>query len=226
MQAIHATPPAAPAPQKSIEWPAELVEGTEETWRAFAKRRGLSPLTISIAVRSGLLRFCRIEGIACYVVTDAARRCAEIRRCDGQWFTPEHKPYWLKGVDKSWLPGCELLRDEPRDTGVLLVEGCTDLLSALGLYIIYRHSGGTASWRPLGLFGATCTRLAPDATALIRGRRVRLVTDGDAAGDKMRAHWTALLREIGCTVDAVTLPRQTDLTDHHTTISPQLLFSL
>ena len=217
--------PLPPSPPKSIQWPAELVEGTEETLRAFAQRRGLPVLAVSIAVRPGLLRFCRIEGKACYVVTDAARRCAEIRRCDGQWFTPRHKPYWLSGVDKSWLVGCELLEREPRDTAVLLVEGCTDFLSALGLYVTYRKTGGTACWRPLGLFGAGCTRLAPDAAALIRGRYVRLVTDGDDAGDKMRAHWTALLRAIGCTVDSVTLPRGTDLTDHYAAIHPHPLFS-
>jgi len=109
---------------------------------------------------------------------------------------------------------------------VLLVEGCTDFLSALALYVTYRKTGGKDSWRPLSLFGASCTRLAPEAAALIRGRYVRLVTDGDDAGDKMRAHWTTQLRALGCTVDSVILPRGTDLTDHYAAIHPHQLFSL
>lgn len=215
----------APPPRAAIEWPAELLPGNAATWHAFAERRGLPFTAIALAVRHGLLRFCRIGGQACYVVTDPARRCAEIRRCDGTWFTPRQKPYGLRGIDKSWLPGTALLEGEPRETSIILLEGCTDFLSALGLYVTYRKNGGTACWRPLALLGAACTRLAPDAAALIRGRHVRIVADADAAGDRMLAHWTALLRGLGCTVDSVTLPRGTDLTDQYAAISPQQLFS-
>lgn len=221
-----AKPPETPPPPRSIQWPAQLVEGTPATWDAFAKLRGLSPFAVSLAVSASLLRFCRIEGKACYVVTDAARRCAEIRHWDRSIFRgSQRKAYGLAGVDKSWLAGCAMLDGEPRHTAVLLVEGSTDFLSALGLYVTYRKTGGKASWRPLSLLGANCKRLAPDAAALIRGRRVRLVTDGDDAGDGMRAHWTAQLRAIGCPVDFVTLPRKTDLTDHYATLHPHKLFS-
>jgi hypothetical protein len=223
-QTARRATPASASPPAAIHFPAELVEGTEETWHAFATRRGIPVTAVSLAVRHGLLRFCRIHGKACYVVTDAARRCAEIRRWDGSRFIAG-KAYPLKGVDKSWLAGCELLEREPQQTAVLLVEGCTDFLSALGLYLTYRQTGGIASWVTLGLFGAGCKRLAPDAAALMRGRYVRLVPDGDDAGDTMRAHWTAMLRALGCTVDSVTLPRGSDLTDHYAAIHPHQLFS-
>jgi hypothetical protein len=100
------------------------------------------------------------------------------------------------------------------------------LLSAVDLYTRYRRNhGGSESWQPVALLGAKCRNLHPEAVSLIRGRRVRIVPDGDDAGDGMAEHWTAILRKIGCTVDVVNLPRDTDLTDHLSTISPTDLFS-
>jgi hypothetical protein len=217
--------PKPPAPPKRIQWPAELIEGTEATWQAFANKRGLSFPAVGAAVRTGLLRFCRIDGKACYVVTDNARRSAEIRRCDGEWFSPQCKPYWLTGVDKSWPAGCALLENAPAFVNVLLVEGASDFLTAIGHYVAYGIAGGKNSWAILGLLGASCKTLAPEAAALIRGRRVRLIPDGDVAGDDMAAHWQALLLSLRCTVERVKLPRGKDLRDLKDEIEPADLFS-
>ena len=177
------------------------------------------------AVRTGLLRFCRIEGKACYVVTDNARRSAEIRRCDGQWFSSKCKPYWLSGVDKSWPAGCALLENAPARVSVLLVEGASDFLTAIGHYVAYGIAGGKNPWAILGLLGASCKTLAPEAAALIRGRRVRFIPDGDRAGDGMAAHWQPLLLDLRCTVELVKLPRGKDLRDLKDEIEPADLFS-
>lgn len=215
---------AEPKPPKLIAWPAELVEGTTETWEAFARNRHLSYPAVSVMVQAGILRFCKIDGIKCFVITDASNRAAEIRRVDRKLFGTS-KAYPLPGVDKSWLPGLEMLREAPLETSVLITEGATDLLSAIDLYARYRRNhSGKELWQPAALLGATCRKLHPDALELICGRHVRIVPDGDPAGKGMAEHWTGLLRNIGCEVDVVTLPPNTDLSDHLSTLPPTALF--
>jgi Toprim-like len=224
------TAPTAPAKSsqevKAISWPGELLEGTTETWQAFAKHRGLSFPAVHAMVQAEILRFMKLkDGSKCYIITDSSRRAAEIRRMDGKPFGGS-KAYPLPGVDKSWLPGIDLLRGVTKTTAVLITEGATDLLSAIDIYSRYRRNhDGRNSWQPIALLGAGCKKLHPEAESLIRGRRVRLVPDGDGAGDIMTDYWTGLLRKIGCVVDVVNLPRETDLTDHLSTLSPTDLFS-
>jgi Toprim-like len=166
-----------------------------------------------------------IDGIKCYVITDGENRAAEIRRMDGKPFG-NSKAYPLKGVDKSWLPGLHLLRNAPKTTAVIITEGASDLLSAFDLYSRYRRNdAGRNSWQPAALLGAGCKTLCPEAFDLLRGRHVRLVPDGDEAGDAMADHWTQYLRKNGCSVDVVNLPRKTDLTDHLKTLPTTDLFS-
>jgi hypothetical protein len=209
---------------KRIKWPAELVEGTEDTWGHFAGRRGFSPMSVQQMVRAGILRFTRIDGVACFVITDDERRAAEIRRMDGKLFG-ESKVFPLAGVDKRWLTGLELLKDQPRKVSVLITEGSTDLLAAFHLYHQFRREGGDWSWNPVALLGSKCRGGCPEVAALLRGRHVRLIPDADPDGDQMADHWQGLLRKIGCSVDVVNLPPGTDLSDNLTSISPPDLFS-
>lgn len=212
---------------KEIQWPAELVEGTAATWEAFAKLRGFTFPAVHAMVHAGILKFAKLpDGSKCFVITDQSQHAAEIRRMNGKAFG-ESKAFPLRGVDKSWLPGVQLLHEAPKTTAVLITEGATDMLAAIDLYSRYRRIyAGVASWQPIGLLGAGCRKLHPEAATLIRGRRVRLVPDADAAGDVMADHWTGLLRKIGCEVDVVTLPPKTDLSDHLSTLLPSDLFSL
>jgi 5S rRNA maturation endonuclease (ribonuclease M5) len=211
---------------KSIKWPSPLVEGTEATWKAFAAKRGMTYPGAWVAVKSGILRFALIDGAKCYVITDAERRAAEIRRIDGKMFGTS-KAFPLSGVDKRWLPGAALLRQAKPYTAVLVVEGATDLLSAIDLCSRYAKADPDHhSWIPVAVLGANCKALDPECANLISGRHVRLVPDADEAGDKMRDHWTEVFRANGCTVDHVTLPRGTDLSDHLNTITPSDLFAL
>ena len=166
-----------------------------------------------------------IDGVKCFVVTDNARRAGEIRRIDGKPFG-NSKAYPLSGVDKSWLPGASLLMDAPQDVSVMLVEGAPDLLTAVDLYVRYRkHHGGANYWQPTALLGAGCKNLDLECAELIRGRHVRIVPDADDSGDRMRSHWTEVFRNLECSVDSVTLPRGTDLTDNAAEIQPITLFS-
>ena len=222
------TPKATTAPtvtSKQIDWPAEIREGTADDLREFCDVRGICYPAAWAMTQAGILRFCEIKNSLCYVVTDADHRAAEIRNLGGDLFH-ERKAYPLRGVNKSWLPGVALLREAPKETSLLLTEGATDLLAAFDLYARYRrnHSGGE-SWLAATLLGAKCKTLHPEASDLIRGRHVRIIPDGDLAGEDMADHWTGLLRKIGCTVDVVTLPPKTDLSDHFKTISPSVIFS-
>jgi hypothetical protein len=222
----HDVPHAArkPEPVKAIQWPGDLLTGNEATWGAFAAKMRMTPLAVEAAVQSGVLRFTKINGVRCYVVTDEARRAAEIRRCDGGMFG-QTKAYPLPGVDKSWLPGADILRGSPKFTGIFLTEGPKDYLAALSLYSRYRRTeAGVNSWCPAALLGAKCKRLHPELVPWFRGRRVRMVPDGDTAGDEMADHWKALLLNLGCTVDVVRMPRGKDLFDLANELEPEGLF--
>jgi hypothetical protein len=219
-------PAKEPEAPKVIEWPAELLSGTPDTWQAFSNKLGIRYAAIQSAVTAGILRFCKVDGVRCYVVTDAANRAGEIRRCDGGTFKGTgKKAYFLKGVDKSWLPGAKMLASTPKSTGILVTEGPKDLLAAIGLYATYRRDlGGENSWIPAALLGSKCKRLHPELVPLFRGRRVRLVPDGDPDGDHMGETWKALLLDLGCTVDLVKMPRGKDLFDLRGEIEPEGLF--
>ena len=198
----------------AIQWPGELVEGTAETWSAFAAQRGLSTEGVSFAVRAGALRFLKIGGRPCYCITDSTRRAAEIRDWHGRLFG-ESKAYWLSGVSKRWLPGlAHAVTTSPASAaGVFVTEGATDLLTALDLYHRWKTQGGVSSWIPAAILGASCKSLASEAENAIRGRRVRMVPDADDAGDMMANHWRGVFKALGCVVDTIRLPRGKDLSD-------------
>jgi len=209
-----------------IKLPADLIKGTTPTWEAFARNRGILSHTVFVMVESSLLRFSSIDGVKCFVVMDATKRAAEIRRIDRKTFG-KSKAYPLPGVDKTWLPGAELLRTAKPGTSVLLAEGATDFLTAVNLYVRFRREvTRNQSWVVVTLLGAGCKSLDPECAKLIAGRHVRIVPDADDAGDKMLAHWKPMLLGLGCPIDTVLLPRGTDLTDNAAEIEPQTLFNL
>jgi hypothetical protein len=218
-------PPKKPKEElpRKIEWPRGISD-SNSGWSQFLQLKGISSPAAYAMVQAGILRFCRIDGHDCYIVTDRTWRAAEIRRVDGVNFGSS-KAYPLRGVDKRWLPGLEPLYTTLRATSLLLTEGATDLLSGLDLYSRYRRSGGARSWGVATVLGAGCKTIHPDAIPLLRGRHVRIVPDADQAGDVMAEHWTGLLRKIGCSVDIVNLPSGTDLSDNLQQISPSDLFS-
>lgn len=216
--------PKSEPPQK-IDWPRGIKCGGDLDWERFSRSRGLSNRTLWVLGMAGIVIPCTLNGQNSYVITDKANRAAEIRRIDGGLFG-KSKAYPLSGVDKSWPVGMELLRSSDTRVGVLLLEGATDLISAIDLYTRYRRDHkGQQLWVPAALLGASCRKLHPEAATLIQGRYVRIVPDADAAGEAMAKHWADLLRRLGCTVDVVRLPDGTDLTDHLTTILPPNLYN-
>ena len=217
----------APTVKKVIQYRSTITEGTERHWRAMARARNFNHVTVKFLATFGLVKFMRYDGKNCFIVTDATNRNAEIRNLDGTLFSNGKKACPLAGVDKSWLIGAELLNHSP-DANVLLMEGATDFLTAWDMNVIFRQDKSVreSKWLPVALLGATCKALHPKCAALLAGRHVRIVPDGDKSGDDMRDHWTALLQGIGCSVDIVELPRGKDLTDLRNEIKPIELFTL
>lgn len=214
-------PPARPKPA-AIKWPGELLTGTAATWEAFAASRGIAPGAVQVAVQAGILRFLLVDGDRCYCITDSTHRAAEIRRCNRKPFG-KSKAYPLSGVSKSWLPGLAMMQGHPC---VVIVEGAPDLLSAIHLYYLYRKSGGVNTWVITAALGATIRNLSPEAMHALKGKRIRLIPDGDDAGRTMSRNLTDLLSKNKSTVDTVILPEGTDLSDNLKTINPTELFSL
>jgi DNA primase len=217
----------APSPPKAIQYPAAFTESTVERLAAMADAKGLQAETIRFLVHHGMIRFITIKGAECYLVTDRQNRNAEIRRLDAQPFFHGKKAYPLAGVDKSWLIGADYLRDHPK-ANVLLVEGATDFLTAWDMATAYAGNKDSeeSAWVPLALLGASCKAIHSECLKILQGRHVRLVPDGDEAGDKMRAHWTASLSANGCCIDSIIMPRGKDLTDIKSQLQPHDLFSL
>ena len=204
------TPAPEPATSpKVIEWPCELVTGTEETWERFADLRGLSYAGVWTMVEAGVLRFGIVDGHKCFIVTDHARRAAEIRRLDGKNFG-SRKAYPLKGVDKSWPVGAELIA---RTESWTFAEGATDFLHEFDLYVQYRKSGGQWVFTPMGLLGAGIKHLAPEFMEKARGRAAVFCPDGDDAGDKMGEHWSEQFAKAGADVEVIEMPPGKDLRD-------------
>ena len=214
-----------PDEPRSIQWPSEIREGTAADLQALCQARGITAAAAWTLTEAGIVRFTEIDNHPCMIISDREERAAEIRRLDGTLFPNGSKAFPLRGVTKSWLVGAELLRREGSDTSVMIVEGATDLLTAFDLHVKYKKSGGHRAWVPVALLGAGCRNLDAACAALIRGRRVRLVPDGDDAGDTMVVNWLRVLRSIGCKVDIAQMSEGTDLSDHRETINPSDLFS-
>ncbi|MDB4478186.1 toprim domain-containing protein [Akkermansiaceae bacterium] len=209
-----------------IRWPGELIKGTEQTWKAFARIRGITFPAVHAAVHGDILRFLKIRDVKCFTITDETLRAGEVRRIDGKEFH-SGKVYGLPGVDKSWMPGAALLRETKLEKSVLICEGSTDFLAAFDAYSKYRRADGEQSWLPLAALGASCKHIHPDIIKHLKGRTVRIAPDGDEAGEKMGDHWGEMLSSIGCLVEVIEMPKGRDLRDMLETgeLKPEELYS-
>lgn len=221
---LRGTPTPTPVAQrltsrpcpKQIRWPAELSRGTPETWDSFAATKRLPNFAIRSAVEAGYLHFTRVDGFACYVLTDNTQHAAEIRRCNGGIFPRSgRKAYPLAGVDKSWPIGGNVLMDPStqQNAPVLICEGATDWLAAFGAYAVWQRSHCDRPWVPIAFLGASCRKLHPELQQSLQNRSVRIIPDGDRAGDEMASYWLGFLLARGCTVKVVETPRGSDLRD-------------
>jgi hypothetical protein len=229
IDALEGAPCARPDPfleetesDKGIQWPFELLEGSERTWEQFAGKRGYSYESTWMMVQLGVLRFGKLKNKVCYAVTDRQRRAAEIRKVSGRTFFTDAKIYPLKGVKKTWLIGAALLGQQD---DIFVCEGAKDLLAALDAYFRYKKAGGERQWCSVAALGAKVRRFDSDLLLGMRGRHVRLCPDGDDDGDDARNAWTKAFNDAGASVDCCEMPRGRDLSDVAGEVEPEVFFA-
>jgi hypothetical protein len=141
------------------------------------------------------------DASVCWVITDAARWCAQFLRLDGAQFTRRDGKSikaWTKGSPK-WPIGAGEMGGKD---GVLLVEGGADLLAAYH----FLHAFGTLDRvAVVALLGASM-KIAEDALPLFSGKWVRIMLDSDEAGLIAMERWEAQLAEAGARVESFGLP--------------------
>lgn len=213
--------PESPAEKKPLP---EHRAPTVGELAALCRMRGLGPVWagLEIMVRRGLLHVapevfekdaagepCRVPA---YLITDDARRCAMLRRCDG-------KPWACIGGKKSrtwageeggsrWPVGCDLLAGIHADARlVVMVEGAPDLCAAHTLlFDLFAERPDLA--RAVVIVGMVSASpwVHPDALPLFDGRRVLIVPhadakpDGSSPGESAARRWAAQLTAAGASV--------------------------
>ena len=182
-------------------WP-EFRPLSDTTLVEIATLRHLPLEAVHIAHNAGLLRGAQYEGHRCFILTEG--NFAQARRLDGGRLpvpSGEAKAKNLPGSQGSFIG--KALLGMPRSTGlagpIVLVEGCIGLLE--GIAAALAVDADCADWT---VVAATSASARMDAQWLerIRGRRVRIVPDNDAAGLEACAKWTVALRTVHAVVDA------------------------
>lgn len=183
-----------------------------------------------LAYELRVLRFGRVCGCDCWIVTDEARRIAEARRIDGKTFAGvgnlgERKAHTVKGSAKSWPVGLRprIDADKLRNVALVLVEGGPDLLAAYA--VLARLPMSERDVHPVALLG-TSASIAPDALSVMAGRPVVILAHGDDPGREASRRWAKQLSGAGCRVTVRNLPDGKDLADLLTEHAPADLAEL
>lgn len=192
----HAAQAVSPRPELTL--PSDFHKGNREELQAVATLRNVNLWAVATMQQNGILGFGTVCGLPCWIVTDGARHCAEARCMDGAWF-PEigtlgvRKAHTLKGSVKSWPVGLGMPADMMKHFGkVLLLEGSGDLAAG------YHYAEPVGSWLPVAVLGAGMSRLHPEVSPLLRGKRVRIVSHVDPAGIEAREKMRRELLKTGC----------------------------
>lgn len=201
--------PSQKPARKAKPWPV-LREGCAEELAALAKLRTLPVSAVQMAARRGFLHFGEQWAQRFWCITDAARRCAEIRRMDGEpwaaWRDVPPRKAHCHG-DKSWPIG---LQESGPFPFVLLLEGVGDFLAS---FAVIESEGREADVAPVACLGAS-VRLAPDVAAHFARKRARIVGQEDDAGRRAVREWAMALAAAGARVDAFTLAGISDGAGH------------
>ena len=137
-----------------------------------------------------------------WVLTDADRRAAQMRRMDGiPWQGIGAKAKTVRGSCASWPVGACAIG--PDDADALLCEGGPDCLAVAILAWI-----AEIRVAPVAMLGAS-VEIHADALHYFSGRRVRIVEQNDNPSTMAGRRWAAQLKAAGATVDGWTPPAGT-----------------
>lgn len=196
---------------------------TDDDYAAILRTRKLPPESepgLLLAHSVGVLRFGRVSGFDCWIVTDESTRVAEARRLDGRAFPAfgslgERKAHTLKGSTKSWPVGLSLRLSQSRTAHLrrlpmVILEGGPDLLAAYALLATLPMD--TTDVQPVAMLGSESS-IGDDALPTVSGRPCIVVAHGDQAGRNAADKWALRLSAAGCRVSLRQLPDGCDLND-------------
>jgi hypothetical protein len=196
---------------------------TDDDYAAILRTRKLPPESepgLLLAHSVGVLRFGRVSGFDCWIVTDESTRVAEARRLDGRAFPAfgslgERKAHTLKGSAKSWPVGLSLRLSQSRTAHLrrlplLILEGGPDLLAAYALLATLPMD--TTDVQPVAMLGSESS-IGDNALPTVSGRPCIVVAHGDQAGRNAADKWALRLSAAGCRVSLRQLPDGCDLND-------------
>jgi hypothetical protein len=152
----------------------------EQSAGELATRLAVSPQAIEEAIRRGLLRFVKHRNSHCWRFGDS--RNGSIRRIDGEPFhiNGDRVKAETENHGNSWhrLIGLDDVVENNRREILLTPEGSKDALAALHL------AEAEATLREVGVVAALGSAVKPtrDDIEKLRGRRIRIFPDVDAAG--------------------------------------------
>jgi hypothetical protein len=191
------------APPPGLQLPDDLHPGTRAELETVSRLRKVDFWSVATLQHNQVLRFGTVCGEACWMVTDASGRTAEARCLSGRPFPAfrdlgERKAHTLRGSSKGWPVGLHLPQGLHESfERVLLCEGSGDLLAAY--HFALKEGGGGLTWQPVAMLGASA-QLHPDALALLRKKRVKIIPHADKAGLDGAQHWARALSDAGCAV--------------------------
>lgn len=197
-------------PRRSITLP-KMDRGSYREIQTLQRSRRL-PINagIEVLIRQGLLGFTEHQGHRAWILTDSARKCAQIRRLDGQPIETKGgttKAKTLPGSIASWPVGVADLGDAEN---VVLCEGGPDLIAAVTAWFLADAPRG---WGFVSMLGASQS-IDREAVANLCGRRIIIAAHHDIAGWKAARQWARTLRADGITSTVWLPPKQgMDLND-------------
>ncbi len=157
-----------------------------------AKLRCVSVQACAEASERGHLFSTHWRDARCWLVTDWARRSAQLRRFDGKPFTTRAgaavKALTVRGSSASWPIGAADVGDAPR---VILCEGGGDFLAA---YHFAEVEETLAEVQPLAMLGAA-QKIHTFGIRLLAGKRIRIFPHLDGAGAGAAVRWESQLHD-------------------------------
>ncbi len=165
--------------------------------RQLAQLRCLSVEACEAASERGQLFSTSRGGARCWLVTDWARRSAQLRRFDGQAIATRAgttvKALTVRGSSASWPIGAP---DAGNATRIILCEGGGDFLAA---YHFAEVEETLEDVQPVAMLGAA-QRIHAAGIRLLAGKRIRIFPHLDGAGAAAALRWESQLRDAGLDV--------------------------
>jgi hypothetical protein len=208
-------PPQREAPLEVLS-PRTLPElprlylGHVRHFEQLAAQRKLSHWSgICLMQALGVLRFTVAYRHPAWAILDVENPCnAQVRRMDGKLWFERAKVMGITGNWAAWPVGLSVAERFP-EMPLLLVEGTGDFVAAYD-QVAATHLNAV----PVAMFGAS-QKIHSGALPLMAGKKVLIVQQHDAAGERAATTWADQLRGAGCEVTTWQVPQEgADLNDH------------